>query len=54
MTCLCRQYTRRCNWETFKGHGEFLDEVLRRGAQLGKRMVYEKKKKICEKYLKEP
>jgi hypothetical protein len=54
MTCLCQQHIRHCNWEDFDGREEFLDEVQRKGAKLGKRMVYEKKKEIREKYLKEP
>jgi hypothetical protein len=54
VTCLCRQHTRRCDWEDFDGCEEFLDEVQRKGAKLGKRMIYEKKKEMREKYLKEP
>jgi hypothetical protein len=34
------------------GREEFLDEVRRKGAKLGKRMVYEKKLEMQEKYLK--
>jgi hypothetical protein len=47
VTCLCHQHTRWCDWEMFEVHKEFLDEVRRKGAKLGKRMVY-------EKYLKDP
>jgi hypothetical protein len=54
VACLCQQHTRHCDWEEFDSREEFLDEVRRKGAQLDKRMVYEKKKKIREKYLKEP
>jgi hypothetical protein len=42
-----------CDWDTFEGHKEFLDEVQRKGAKLGKRMVYEKKTRMREKYLNE-
>jgi hypothetical protein len=45
----CHQHTRRCDWEEFDGREEFLDEVQRKGAQLGKRMVYEKKKNKMHK-----
>ena len=38
----------------FEGREDFLDKVRRVGAKLGKRMVYEKKKEMREKYLKEP
>jgi hypothetical protein len=38
----------------FEGREEFLNEVQRKGAKFGKRMVYEKKKEMREKYLKEP
>jgi hypothetical protein len=54
VACLCWQHTRRCDWETFEGCEEFLDEVLMKGAKLDKRMIYERKKEMCEKYLKEP
>jgi hypothetical protein len=37
----------------FNGREEFLDEVWRKGVRFGKRMVYEKKKEMHEKYLKE-
>jgi hypothetical protein len=43
---LCRQHARRCDWEEFDGHEEFLDEVQKKGVKLGKRMVYEKKKEM--------
>jgi hypothetical protein len=51
--CLYRQHTRRCDWEEFDDREKFLDEVWRKGANLGKRIVYEKKE-MREKYLKEP
>jgi hypothetical protein len=51
---LYRQHIRRCNWETFERHEEFLDQVRRKGDTLVKRMVYERKQQICEKHLKEP
>jgi hypothetical protein len=35
-------------WEEFDGREEFFDEVRRKGAKLGKRMVYEKKKEMRE------
>jgi hypothetical protein len=54
VTCLCQKHTRHCDWEDFDGCEEFLDEVQRKGAKLGKRMIYEKKKEMREKYLKEP
>jgi hypothetical protein len=38
-----RQYTRTCDWETFKGHKEFLEQVRRKGDKLGNMMVYERK-----------
>jgi hypothetical protein len=53
VTCLCRQHTKHCDWEDFDGHEEFLDEFRMKGAKLGKKMVFEKKK-IREKYLNEP
>jgi hypothetical protein len=53
MTYLYRQHTRRCDWEDFDGREEFLDVVRRKGVKLGKRMLFGKKK-IREKYLKEP
>jgi hypothetical protein len=48
------QHTRRCDWEMFEGHDEFLDQVRRQGDKLGKRMMYEIKQQMREKYLKEP
>jgi hypothetical protein len=54
VTCLCRHHTRQCDWEEFDDLEEFLGEVQRKGAKLGKRMVYEKKKQMRKKYLKEP
>jgi hypothetical protein len=38
-----RQHTRSCDWETFEVHGEFLDQVRRKGDKLDKRMMYERK-----------
>jgi hypothetical protein len=32
----------------FEVHKEFLDEVRRKGAKLGKRMVYEKRRKCMK------
>jgi hypothetical protein len=49
-----RRHTRRCDWETFKAHEEFLDQVRRKGHKLGKRMMYERKQQMREKYLKVP
>jgi hypothetical protein len=49
-----QQHTRRCDWETFKGHKEFLDQVWTKGDNLGKRMMYERKQQMHEKYLKVP
>jgi hypothetical protein len=43
-----RQHTRRFEWETFEGHEEFFDEVRRKGSMLGKRIVYEKRKKCVK------
>jgi hypothetical protein len=54
VTCLCWQHTDGAIGRTFDGREEFLDEVRRKGAKLGKIMIYEKKKKMREKYLKEP
>jgi hypothetical protein len=48
MTCLCQQHTRRCDWEDFDGREEFLDEVRRKDAKLGKRMVFEKRRKCVK------
>jgi hypothetical protein len=53
VTYLCRQHTRCCDWEDFDDHEELLDEVRRKRAKLGKRMIYKKKKEMREKYLKE-
>jgi hypothetical protein len=36
----------------FEGHEEFLDQVRRKGDKLGKRMIYERKQHMHEKYLK--
>jgi hypothetical protein len=49
-----RQHTRRCDWEAFEEHEEFLDQVRRKGDKLGKRMMYERKQQMREKYLKVP
>jgi hypothetical protein len=38
----------------FEGREEFLDEVRRKGDKLGKRMMYERKQHMREKYLKVP
>jgi hypothetical protein len=46
------QHTRRCDWETFEGREEFLEQVQRKGDKLGKMMMYERKQEIREKYLK--
>jgi hypothetical protein len=48
------QHTRRCDWETFEGHEEFLEQVRRKGDKLGKMMMYERKQEMCEKYLNVP
>jgi hypothetical protein len=37
------QHTRRCDWEMFEGHEEFLDQVPRKGDKLGEMMMYERK-----------
>jgi hypothetical protein len=34
-----------CEWETFEGREKFLDKVHRKGHVVGKKMVYERKKK---------
>jgi hypothetical protein len=47
-----RQHTRRCDWEMFESREEFLDEVHRKGDKLGRRMMYERKQQMREKYLK--
>jgi hypothetical protein len=36
----------------FEGHEKFLDQVQRKGHKLGKRMMYERKQQMREKYLK--
>jgi hypothetical protein len=48
MTCnkFFWEHTRHCNWEDFNGCEEFLDEFGRKGGELVKRMVYEKKKEM--------
>jgi hypothetical protein len=51
---LYRQHTRRCDWKTFESREEFLDQVRRKGNKLGKRMMYERKQYMSEKYLKVP
>jgi hypothetical protein len=48
------QHTRRCDWETFEGHEEFLEQVRRKGDKLGKMMMYKRKQEMCKKYLKVP
>jgi hypothetical protein len=53
VTCFCLQHTKHCDWEDFDAHKDFLDEVQRKGANIDKRMVFEKKK-MHEKYFKEP
>jgi hypothetical protein len=40
-------------WETLESREKFLDEVRRKGPEVGKKMVYERKKEMREKYLKE-
>jgi hypothetical protein len=42
-----------CEWETFEVHEKFLDEVRRKRVEVVKKMVFERKKGMCEKYLKE-
>jgi hypothetical protein len=49
-----RQHTRTCDWEAFKGRGEFLEQVQRNGENLGNKMVYERKQQMREKHLKRP
>jgi hypothetical protein len=51
---LYRQHTRRCDWKAFESHEEFLDQVRRKGNKLDKRMMYERKQYMSEKYLKVP
>jgi hypothetical protein len=48
------QHTRKCDWETFKGHEEFLEQVQRKDDKLGKMMMYERKQEKREKYLNVP
>jgi hypothetical protein len=48
------QHTRRCDWETFEGRVEFLEQVRRKGDKLGKMIMYERKQEMREKYLKVP
>jgi hypothetical protein len=48
------QHTRRCDWETFEGREEFLEQVRRKGDKLEKMMMYERKQEMREKYLKVP
>jgi hypothetical protein len=43
-----RQRTRTCDWETFKGHEEFLEHVQRKGDKLGQMMMYERKQQMSE------
>ena len=42
------QHTRRCDWETFEGREEFLEQVRRKGDKLGKMMMYEKSKRCVK------
>jgi hypothetical protein len=49
-----RQHTRTCDWETFKGREEFLEQVRRKVDKLGNRMVYERKQQMRENHLKHP
>jgi hypothetical protein len=48
------QHIRTCDWETFKGHEEFLEQVRRKGDKLDNKMVYERTQQMREKYLKQP
>jgi hypothetical protein len=48
-----RQHTRICDWEAFKGHEEFLEQVRTKVEKLNNRMVYERKQQMREKYLKQ-
>jgi hypothetical protein len=48
------QHIRRCDWETFEGREEFLEQVGRKGDKLGKMMMYEREQEMCEKYLNVP
>jgi hypothetical protein len=47
-------HTRRCDWETFQGRKEFLEQVQRKGDKVGKMMMYERKQEMREKYLNVP
>jgi hypothetical protein len=38
----------------FVGHEEFLDEVHRKGDKLGRRVMYERKQHMHQKYLTVP
>jgi hypothetical protein len=46
--------TRRCDWETFEGHEEFLEQVQRKDDKLRKMMMYERKQEMREKYFMVP
>jgi hypothetical protein len=48
------QHTRRCDWETFEGRKDFFEQDRRKGDNLGKMMMYERKQEMQEKYLKVP
>jgi hypothetical protein len=48
------QHTRRCDWETFEGHEEFLEQARRKGDKLGKMMMYERKQEMHDIFLKVP
>jgi hypothetical protein len=48
------QHTRRCDWETFEGHEEFLEQVQRKGDKFREMMMYERKQEMREKYLNVP
>jgi hypothetical protein len=43
-----------CQRETFEGCEKFLEEVRKKGPEVGMKMVYERKKEINKKYLKDP
>jgi hypothetical protein len=45
-------HTRRCDWEMFEGCEKFLDQIQINGDKLHKRMMYERKQQLREKYLK--
>jgi hypothetical protein len=49
-----RQHTRTCDWETFKGHEEFLEQIQRKGDKLDNMMVYKRKQQMREKHFKQP